>query len=94
MIKYLKNVALNLDGIVRVFDSSTINRPTNDLSRIKTMFENANLIMSAWDGDQLVGLCRALTDFSYCCYLSDLAVVFNISIRVLVKNGYRIQRKI
>ena len=38
------------------------------------MFDNANLVISAWDRDRLVGVCRALTDYSYCCYLSDLAV--------------------
>jgi ribosomal protein S18 acetylase RimI-like enzyme len=38
------------------------------------MLENANLTVSAWDGEKLVGIARALTDFSYCCYLSDLAV--------------------
>ena len=74
MIRYLKNIELSLDDIVRVLDSSAINRPTKDLPRIKRMFDNANLIISAWDKDQLVGLCRALTDFSYCCYLSDMAV--------------------
>ena len=74
MISYLKNVELSVPDVIRVFDSSTINRPTDDLHRIKTMFDNANLIVSAWDGDKLVGICRSLTDFSYCCYLSDLAV--------------------
>lgn len=74
MIRYLKNIELSLEEIVRVLDSSTINRPTKDLPRIKKMFDNANLIISAWDKDQLVGLCRALTDFCYCCYLSDIAV--------------------
>ena len=38
------------------------------------MFENSNLIFSAWNNHKLVGICRSLTDFSYCCYLSDLAV--------------------
>ena len=38
------------------------------------MFANADIVISAWDGARLVGVCRALTDFSYCCYLSDLAV--------------------
>ena len=74
MISYLKNVELSVHDVIRVFDSSTINRPTDDLHRIKTMFDNANLIVTAWDGDKLVGICRSLTDFSYCCYLSDLAV--------------------
>lgn len=38
------------------------------------MFANSNLVLSAWSDGKLVGVCRALTDFSYCCYLSDLAV--------------------
>jgi predicted N-acetyltransferase YhbS len=38
------------------------------------MLDNSNLIISAWDGNKLVGIARALTDFNYCCYLSDLAV--------------------
>lgn len=57
-----------------VFDNSGIRRPTKDLGRIERMFANANLILSAWHEGKLVGVCRALTDFSYCCYLSDLAV--------------------
>ena len=38
------------------------------------MLEHADLLCSAWAGDLLVGVARSLTDFSYCCYLSDLAV--------------------
>jgi ribosomal protein S18 acetylase RimI-like enzyme len=38
------------------------------------MIDHANLIVSAWDGTKLIGIGRALTDFSFCCYLSDLAV--------------------
>jgi ribosomal protein S18 acetylase RimI-like enzyme len=38
------------------------------------MVRNANLTVTAWAGEQLVGVARSVTDFSYCCYLSDLAV--------------------
>lgn len=38
------------------------------------MLDHGNVLISAWDGDKLVGVSRALTDFSFCCYLSDLAV--------------------
>ena len=38
------------------------------------MFANSNLVVSAWRGDRLVGVARAITDFADCCYLSDLAV--------------------
>jgi len=60
--------------IIDVYNSSGINRPTNDAPRIADMYRNSNLIVTAWDGDLLVGVSRALTDLHYCCYLSDLAV--------------------
>jgi N-acetylglutamate synthase-like GNAT family acetyltransferase len=60
--------------IIRVLEGSGIVRPTHDVARIEKMFAHANLVVTAWEGESLVGVCRALTDFSYCCYLSDLAV--------------------
>lgn len=74
MIDYRLHTPLSAADIARLFDASGIKRPTGDLSRIARMFANANLVVSAWSGEQLVGVCRALTDFNYCCYLSDLAV--------------------
>ena len=38
------------------------------------MLRNANLVVTAWDGDLLVGISRSVSDFAYCTYLSDLAV--------------------
>jgi GNAT superfamily N-acetyltransferase len=57
-----------------VFDRSGIRRPTGDLPRMARMLEHGNLLLTAWDAERLVGVARGLTDFSYCCYLSDLAV--------------------
>ncbi|HOY69780.1 MAG TPA: GNAT family N-acetyltransferase [Methylotenera sp.] len=74
MIEYRHNSPLEAADVAAVFDASGIRRPTNDLARIERMFANANLVLSAWYEGKLVGVCRALTDFSYCCYLSDLAV--------------------
>ena len=73
-IEYRHNFPLAADDVAAIFDASGIRRPTNDLARIERMLANANLILSAWHEGKLVGFCRALTDFSYCCYLSDLAV--------------------
>lgn len=36
--------------------------------------KNSNLVVSAWYGDELIGIARSVTDFHYACYLSDLAV--------------------
>jgi GNAT superfamily N-acetyltransferase len=60
--------------LAELFRSSGIRRPVDDLPRLRKMLENANLLIGAYAGSRLVGIARALTDFSYCCYLSDLAV--------------------
>ncbi len=74
MIEYRHNLPLDPAEVARLFDASGITRPTGDLPRIARMFANANLIISAWSNNTLVGVARALTDHAYCCYLSDLAV--------------------
>lgn len=63
-----------VEAVIEVYDSSGIRRPTDDPARIAQMYQQASLIISAWDGPMLVGVARALTDYCYCCYLSDLAV--------------------
>ena len=49
-------------------------RPAKDLDRLDKMLRRADLVVTARDAGRLVGVSRAITDFSYCCYLSDLAV--------------------
>lgn len=50
-------------------------RPARDVHRIQRMIENADIMLVARDGTgRAVGVARALCDFSYACYLSDLAV--------------------
>jgi predicted N-acetyltransferase YhbS len=74
MIEYRHNYPLDPIEICQVFDSSGIRRPTTSLSRIARMFAAPSLTLSAWDDGKLIGICRSLTDYAYCCYLSDLAV--------------------
>ena len=49
-------------------------RPVDDQDCLAGMLANSNLIVSAWCGEDLVGIARSVSDFHYCCYLSDLAV--------------------
>jgi GNAT superfamily N-acetyltransferase len=49
-------------------------RPVADIGRLDRMLRNADIVATARDGARLVGISRAITDFAYCCYLSDLAV--------------------
>jgi len=74
VITYKTNAKLEAHELADLFKSSGIKRPVEDLNRVKNMIDNSNLLVTAWDGEKLVGVARALSDLSYCCYLSDLAV--------------------
>jgi N-acetylglutamate synthase-like GNAT family acetyltransferase len=73
-IVYKYNEPIRAEDVIQVFKKSGITRPVEQKERIQKMLDHANIILTAWDDDKLVGIARALTDFSYCCYLSDLAV--------------------
>lgn len=73
-ISYAVNPDLKPKEVSKLFVNSGIRRPVKNNRRIKRMITNANLIVCARDGKNLVGILRAVTDFSYCCYVSDLAV--------------------
>ncbi|GAA4861016.1 GNAT family N-acetyltransferase [Paenibacillus vulneris] len=59
--------------VAELFRSSGIRRPIDDLERIQRMIAHADEILTVRDG-KLVGIVRAVTDYAYCCYISDLAV--------------------
>lgn len=61
-----------IDAIAR---SGLKNRPVRDSHRIQRMIDGADIMLTARDGERtLVGIARSMTDHSFCCYLSDLAV--------------------
>ena len=76
MIRYKTGNDLDLDGLIELYRESTLGerRPVDDRERMAAMLRHANLIVTAWDGELLVGISRALSDFSFVTYLSDLAV--------------------
>ncbi|MFD2655121.1 MULTISPECIES: GNAT family N-acetyltransferase [Gracilibacillus] len=73
-IMYKSDVTITPRDLSEVFQASGIKRPYDDLDRLQQMLDHANVLVTAWDQEKIVGVARGLTDFSYCCYLSDLAV--------------------
>lgn len=76
MIEYCVNKELDLDQVIDLYNASSLGkrRPTADRERMALMMRNANLTITAWDKDLLVGIGRSFTDYSYVTYMSDLAV--------------------
>lgn len=73
-ITYTDSPSISASELARLFQSAGLRRPVDDLARLEQMIRHANLLIGAYDRGQLVGVARGLTDFCYCCYLSDLAV--------------------
>ena len=77
-IEYVLEPMLAVGEFVDVLQRSTLaeRRPVDDVhGRWRECSRHADVIVTARDSrGLLVGVSRAITDFSYCTYLSDLAV--------------------
>jgi len=75
-IEYAIESDLTVDEFVGVLKASMLSerRPVDDHACIEGMLEHADLIVTARARGALIGIARSVTDFHYCCYLSDLAV--------------------
>jgi len=75
-IDYKINKKITTNQFIDLLNKSTLGerRPVDDLDCMEGMINNSNLLISAWDGNKLIGAARSMTDFHYACYLSDLAV--------------------
>jgi predicted N-acetyltransferase YhbS len=76
MIHYQIEENLTVEEFKAILERSTLGerRPINEPERLAKMLEHGNLIVTARENGQLIGIARSLTDFLYCTYLSDLAV--------------------
>jgi predicted N-acetyltransferase YhbS len=76
---YQQEPNLTSEEFIDVLVRSTLaeRRPVHDAQTIRAMLRNADLILTARSDGLLVGVSRAITDFAYCTYLSDLAVDVN-----------------
>ncbi|MCL4204969.1 MAG: GNAT family N-acetyltransferase [Pirellulaceae bacterium] len=76
MITYDLEPGLTADEFIDILERSTLaeRRPVADRPVIERMLANADILVAARDGLQLVGVSRAISDFGFCTYLSDLAV--------------------
>ena len=76
-LTYVVEDAVSVEEFIDVLKRSGLDarRPVDAPDIIQGMVENADLTVTARDeAGQLVGVARSITDFAYCCYLSDLAV--------------------
>jgi len=75
-IKYKINQAITSGQFIGLLNRSSLanRRPVQNSECMEGVIKNSNLIVTAWDDNELIGIARSVTDFHYACYLSDLAV--------------------
>ena len=78
-LHYALEPELSAEEFIDVLRRSTLaaRRPVDRPEQIAGMLKHADVLVTARADDAartLVGISRAITDFSYCTYLSDLAV--------------------
>jgi N-acetylglutamate synthase-like GNAT family acetyltransferase len=75
-IIYRTDITPDIDDIINLYGASgyfpIVDK--SDRKRIEMLHNNAQIIVTAWHQGLLVGLARAISDFCYCCSLSDLCV--------------------
>ena len=74
MITYSSDVRPDAAIIAELYRAAPLNRPVDDLARIRRMYKGSNIVLTAWDGDKLVGILRGWTDGAYDGYVCDLAI--------------------
>lgn len=75
-IEYKVNEPITTEQFVGLLIASGLSarRPVADQVNMAGRLAHGTLLVTAWDGDRLVGVARSITDFHACCYLADLAV--------------------
>lgn len=75
-ISYRVGLGFSVEDARDLYRASTLGerRPLDDAERFAQMLSAANLVVSAWDDELLVGIARNLTDWVYVTYVADLAV--------------------
>jgi predicted N-acetyltransferase YhbS len=75
-VVYALEPDLTAEEFVDVLNRSTLaeRRPVDELETVRGMLRHADVVVTARVGGRLIGISRAISDFSFCTYLSDLAV--------------------
>jgi GNAT superfamily N-acetyltransferase len=75
-ITYRDDAKISVEAAIDLYKRSTLGerRPVDRPDIFEGMLNNANLVITAWHDERLVGISRSFTDFTYVTYLADLAV--------------------
>ena len=65
MIEYNLEKKVNYESLVKLFNQAGWSDKTSDLDRLKLMVENSQIVVTAWDEDNMIGFARCVTDYVF-----------------------------
>ncbi|AOT71327.1 GNAT family N-acetyltransferase [Geosporobacter ferrireducens] len=74
MIQYNTDKKVDYDRLITLFNQAGWNDKTNDMNRLKTMVENSQIIVTAWDEEVMVGFARCTTDYVFNGQINNVVV--------------------
>ncbi len=74
-IDYRDTHDIDLDQLAILFDAVGWQRRTADRARLAQLLSGSLWVVSAWEGDGLVGFARAISDGAFNAYISTVAVL-------------------
>lgn len=92
-IIYKTDTIPQVEKVINLYNNAGLQRPTDDAERIKKMYANSNLVITAWKDELLVGVARCITDWCWSCSLADLAVLPAYQKEGIGKNMFALVRE-
>jgi ribosomal protein S18 acetylase RimI-like enzyme len=74
-VLYRDDHKIDLDQLTVLFNAVGWERRTADRDRLAQLVHGSLYVVSAWDGDRLVGFARAISDGATNAYISTVAVL-------------------
>ena len=74
MIMYRTDKKVDYDKLKALFDEVGWTDKTDDINRLKAMVDNSQIVVTAWDGDVMIGFARCLTDYVFNGQINNVVV--------------------
>lgn len=74
MIKYKLDKNVDYSRLIELFNEVGWVDKTKDLKRLGKMVENSDIVVTAWNGDYMVGFARCTTDYVYNGQINNVVV--------------------
>jgi ribosomal protein S18 acetylase RimI-like enzyme len=71
---YHTDKKVDYDKLKTLFNEVGWNDKTDDINRLKTMVENSQIVVTAWDEETMVGFARCTTDYVFNGQINNVVV--------------------